>query len=221
MTARAPIGILGGTFDPIHNGHLRLAQEALEQCRLSAVRFIPSGTPPHRPAPLATAEQRLHMVRLAIDGQPGFAVDEREVHRGDKCYSADTFSALRAELGAEQALCLLVGSDAFLQLHTWHRWQDLLELTHIIVMQRSGQPLGNAIMLADETLRQQYRQRLAPSPRLLHETASGHIVVLDMPQLDISATDIRSRAAQHKNLRYLLPDQVAHYIQINQIYKTC
>jgi len=216
-----PIGIFGGTFDPIHNGHLRLAQEALEQCRLSAVRFIPSGTPPHRAAPLASAEQRLQMVQLAIHGQPGFAVDEREVHRTDKCYSVDTFSALRAELGAAQPLCLLLGSDAFLQLHTWHQWTRLFELTHIVVMQRPGRPVGNAMAQADENLRQQYQSRLAPSPRLLHESTSGHVVVLDMPQLDISATDIRSRTAQNKNLRYLLPDAVAHYIQINQLYKTC
>ena len=221
MNSTAPVGILGGTFDPIHHGHLRLAQEALEQCRLGAIRFIPSGTPPHRAAPLATPEQRLQMVRLAIHAQPGFAVDEREVHRTDKCYSVDTFAELRAELGAEQSLCLLLGSDAFLQLHTWHQWNQLFELTHIVVMQRPGRPVGNALAQADESLRQQYQNRLAPTPRLLHDSPCGHIVVLDMPQLDISATDIRSRAAQNKNLRYLLPDAVAHYIHINQLYKTC
>lgn len=221
MTSLAPIGILGGTFDPIHHGHLRLAQEALEQCRFGIVRFVPSGTPPHRAAPLASSVQRLQMVRLAIHGQLGFEVDESEVHRTDKCYSVDTFSALRNELGAEQSLCLILGSDAFLQLHTWHRWQQLFELTHIVVMQRPGRPLGNAIMQADETLHQQYQTRLAPSPQLLHESASGLIVVLDMPQLEISATDIRSRAAQNKNLRYLLPDGVVNYIQINQLYRSC
>ena len=161
------------------------------------------------------------MVQLAIQGQPGFEIDEREAYRTDKCYSVDTFSALRQELGAEQPLCLLLGSDAFLQLHTWHQWQQLLELTHIIVMQRPGRPVGNAIAQADVALRQQYQSRLAPTPQLLHESASGLIVVLDMSQLDISATDIRSRAAQHKNLRYLLPDEVAHYIHLNQLYKTC
>lgn len=219
MNCIAPVGILGGTFDPIHHGHLRLALEALEQCSLSEVSFIPSGTPPHRAPPLAAAEQRLQMVRLAIHGQPGFVLDEREAHRTDKCYSVDTFGALRTELGAERPLCLLLGSDAFLQLHTWHEWTQLFELTHIVVMQRPGRPVGNAMTHADAGLRQQYQTRLAPSPRLLHESPSGHVVVLDMPQLDISATDIRSRAAQHKNLRYLLPDAVAHYIQVNQLYK--
>lgn len=221
MNSTAPVGIFGGTFDPIHHGHLRLAQEALEQCRLGAVRFIPSGTPPHRAAPLAAAEHRLQMARLAIHGQPGFVLDEREAHRTDKCYSVDTFSALRAEFGLQQPLCLLLGSDAFLQLHTWHQWERLFELTHIVVMQRPGRPVGNAMAQADASLRQQYQTRLAPTPQLLHESASGLIVVLDMPQLDISATDIRSRAAQNKNLRYLLPDAVAHYIKINQLYKTC
>lgn len=221
MTSSAPIGILGGTFDPIHHGHLRLAQEAFEQCRLSEVRFMPSGTPPHRAAPLASAAHRLQMVRLAIQGQPGFAVDEREVQRTDPCYSVDTLAALRAELGSQQPLCLLLGSDAFLQLHSWHQWEQLFELTHMVVMQRPGRPVGNAMAQADGGLRQQYQSRLAPSPQLLHESPGGLVVVLDMPQLDISATDIRSRAAQHKNLRYLLPDAVAHYIQINQLYKSC
>ena len=221
MNSLAPVGILGGTFDPIHHGHLRLAQEALEQCRFNAVRFVPSGTPPHRAAPLASSVQRLQMVQLAIHGQPGFEADEREVHRTDKCYSVDTFSALRKELGAEQSLCLILGSDAFLQLHTWDRWQQLFELTHIVVMQRPGLPVGNAIMQADVALRQQYQTRLAPTPQLLHESASGLIVVLDMPQLEISATNIRNRVAQNKNLRYLLPDTVAHYIQINHLYIPC
>ena len=221
MNSTSPIGIFGGTFDPVHHGHLRLAQEALEQCRLSSVRFIPSGTPPHRVMPLAAASHRMAMVQLAIHAQPGFELDAREAHRTDKCYSVDTFSALRAELGAEQSLCLLLGSDAFLQLHTWHRWQEVLAMTHIIVMQRPGRPMGNAIAQADEDLRKEYQARLAPTPQLLHESASGHIVVLDMPQLDISATDIRGRVTQNKNLRYLLPDAVAHYIHINKLYKSC
>jgi nicotinate-nucleotide adenylyltransferase len=221
MHSPAPIGILGGTFDPVHHGHLRLAQEALEQCRLGEVRFIPSGTPPHRAAPFASPAQRLQMVRLAVQGQPGFVMDEREVQRTDPCYSVDTFSALRAELGPQQPLCLLLGSDAFLQLHTWHQWEKLFELTHIVVMQRPGRPVGNAVAQADSGLGKQYQSRLAPTPQLLHDSSGGLIVALDMPQLEISATDIRSRAAQNKSLRYLLPDTVAHYIQNNQLYKSC
>lgn len=108
-----PIGILGGTFDPIHNGHLRLAQEALEQCSLGVIRFVPGGTPPHRNTPRASAEQRLDMVRLALHGNQSFELDGREIFRIDPCYTVDTLSTLRAELGAMQPLCLLMGGGCF------------------------------------------------------------------------------------------------------------
>jgi nicotinate-nucleotide adenylyltransferase len=216
-----PIGILGGTFDPIHHGHLRLAQEALEQCRMQQVRFIPSGTPPHRAPPQASPTARLEMVRLALHSHHQFIVDVREAYRTDPCYTVDTLTSLREELGQEQALCLLVGSDAFLQLHTWHEWKQLFELAHIVVMQRPGRPLGNAILQADPALQQEYQVRLAPAPRRLHESSHGVIVVLDMPLLDIAATDIRRRCNEKKNIRYLLPDSVAHYIYSHQTYSTC
>lgn len=220
MAGCAPVGILGGTFDPIHNGHLRLAQEAFEQCQLAAVRFIPSGTPPHRNAPHAAAQQRLDMVRLAIAGNPAFVLDERESDRSDPCYSVDTLRALRSEFGNELPLCLLLGGDAFLQLHTWHEWQQLFELAHIVVMQRAGgQPLGNAMLAADPALREQYAARLAPAPQALHETAAGRITVLDMPALEISATRIRTRCRDGRSCRYLLPDSVLNYIQTHRLYQ--
>lgn len=220
--SQAPIGILGGTFDPIHHGHLRLAQEALEQCALDAVHFIPCGTPPHRTQPCAAAQQRLDMARLALHGHPSFVLDEREIHRNDPCYSVDTLDSLRAELGAQKPLCLLMGGDAFLMLHTWHDWRRLFELAHIVVMQRAGcLPLGNAIADADAELRDIYRKRLVPSPKALREAPHGGIFVADMPALEISATDIRRRCAESKNIRYLLPDAVAAYIHFNQLYKTC
>lgn len=215
----APIGILGGTFDPIHNGHLRLAQEALEQCNLAVVRFIPCGMPPHRDAPYASAQQRLDMVRLAVQDNPTFVLDKREIHRTDPCYTVDTLTALRAELGAQQPLCLLMGGDAFLLLHTWHEWKKLFGLAHIVVMQRAGgRPLGNAMNEADVALRNAYQTRLAPSPQLLHESPAGAILVADMPALEISATGIRARNARGRNIHYLLPDAVADYIQIHELY---
>ena len=215
----APIGILGGTFDPIHFGHLRLAQEALEQCNLAAVRFIPSGTPPHRNVPYANAQQRLNMVRLALQGNPAFVLDEREINRTNPCYTVHTLTALRTELGAQQPLCLLVGGDAFLLLHTWHEWKQLFGLAHIVVMQRAGGlPLGNAMSKADIALQHEYHARLAPAPRVLHESPAGIILVADMHALEISATDIRRRCAEGKSIRYLLPDAVADYIQSQQLY---
>ncbi|BBE52018.1 putative nicotinate-nucleotide adenylyltransferase [Ferriphaselus amnicola] len=216
-----PIGILGGTFDPIHHGHLRLALEALEQCDLRQVRFIPNGTPPHRGTPFSTPQQRLEMVRLALQGNPSFTLDEREIFRAGPCYSVHTLESLREELGAQQPICLLLGSDAFLQLHTWHQWTRLFELAHIVVMQRPGLPLGNAMLQADEVLRLEYFARLAPAPLKLHEQAAGAIVALDMPLLEISATDIRCRAATGRHLRYLVPDSVAWYIHTHHLYPTC
>mgnify|MGYP003385356711 CR=1 FL=1 len=215
---QAPIGILGGTFDPIHNGHLRLAQEALEQCDLAAIHFIPSGTPPHRTAPHASAVQRLDMVRLALQGNAAFVLDEREIYRIDPCYTVDTLTALRAELGMQQPLCLLMGGDAFLLLHSWHEWKRLFELSHIVVMQRVGHPLGNAINGANEALRDEYRARLAPAPRILRDSPAGGVLVANMPALEISATDIRKRCAENKNIHYLLPDVVADYTQLHHLY---
>ena len=217
-----PIGILGGTFDPIHNGHLRIAQEALEQCDLAQVRFIPCGNPPHRPTPTASAKSRWEMVRLALNGHSDFLVDVREVFRTDPCYTVDTLTGLRAELGPQQPLCLILGGDAFLQLHTWHEWKRLFDLAHIVVLQRAGGlPLGNAMLKADTNLQAEYTARLAPGAGALHETASGVIFVADMPALEISSTDIRRRCADGKSVRYLMPEVVVNYINTNSMYRTC
>ncbi len=218
----APIGILGGTFDPIHNGHLRIAQEALEQCDMAQVRFVPCGTPPHRPTPTAAAKARWEMVRLALSGHSDFLVDVREVFRSDPCYTVDTLAALRAELGPQQPLCLILGGDAFLQLHTWHEWTRLLELAHIVVLQRAGgRPLGNAMAQADAALQAVYQTRLAPGAGALRETVGGAIFVADMPALEISSTDIRRRCAEGKNIRFLVPDVVTNYINTHELYRQC
>jgi nicotinate-nucleotide adenylyltransferase len=217
---KGPIGILGGTFDPIHLGHLRLAQEALEQCALAAVRFIPAGTPPHRGAPHAGAAHRLAMTSLAIQGNPAFILDEREIHLAQPCYTVNTLTSLRAELGAGQSVCLIMGGDAFLQLHTWHAWKQLFALAHIVVMQRAGgAPLGNAMNGADPALQSEYRARLAPGPLALRQSPAGAILVVDMPALEISATDIRSRCAAGRSIRYLVPDAVADYIHTHRLYQ--
>ncbi len=214
-----PIGLLGGTFDPIHHGHLRIAQEALEQCNLSQIRFIPSGTPPHRAAPMAPAEARWDMVCLAVRNHPGFVADGREVSRTGPCYTVDTLGEIRTEMGETQPLCLIVGGDAFLQLHTWHEWKRLFELAHIVVLQRAGGlPLGNAMLNADPALQYEYRKRLAPGALALQESSAGAIFVADMPALEISATDIRRRCARGRDVHYLLPDAVADYIHTHELY---
>jgi len=216
----SPIGILGGTFDPVHFGHLRLAEEMLELARLREIRFIPAGTPPHRGRPQTPARHRSAMVRLAIAGQPAFVLDEREVDRTTPCYTVDTLRELRAELGTTQPLCLLMGGDAFLQLHTWHEWERLFELAHILVGYRPGFTLEERIHGATEALRQHYRQRLCGADTL-SQSDSGGVAELAIPKLEISATDIRRRVAEGRTIRYLLPDAVADYIHQHHLYETC
>ncbi|MGA8864220.1 MAG: nicotinate-nucleotide adenylyltransferase [Gallionella sp.] len=212
------IGILGGTFDPIHYGHLRLAEEMLELANLRQIRFIPAGTPPHRDAPQVPALHRSAMVRLAIADQPAFVLDEREVARTTPCYTVDTLRELRAELGAEQPLCLLMGGDAFLQLDTWHEWEQLFGLAHIVVGYRPGFTLEDRIHTVAVGLRRHYQQRLC-APDALAKRPAGGIAVLAIPELEISATLIRSRVAEKRSIRYLLPNTVADYIHQHHLYE--
>lgn len=211
-----PIGILGGTFDPIHFGHLRLAEELAGQLGLAQVRFIPSGNPWHRGAPGATPEQRLEMVRLAIAGNPLFAADEREVRTNAPGYTVETVTELRREMGYEQPLCLLLGADAFIGLTSWRRWQELFDLAHIAVARRPGFPFPEGAM--DEMLRLETGRRLTPDLGQLQATAAGKIVACPITPLDISATRIRAQTKAGHSPRYLLPDAVLDYIRTHQLY---
>lgn len=215
-----PVGILGGTFDPIHYGHLRLAEEMLELANLRQIRFIPTGIPPHRDAPQVSAQYRSAMVRLAIADQPAFVLDDREVRRDTPCYTVNTLRELRAELGAAQPLCLLMGGDAFLQLHTWHEWEQLFELAHIVVGYRPGFTLEERIHSATEALQRHYHARLCTAA-ILSQQPCGGIAELAIPKLEISATDIRRRVAENRTIRYLLPNAVADYIHQHHLYKPC
>ena len=215
-----PVGILGGTFDPIHYGHLRLAEEMLELANLRQIRFIPTGTPPHRDPPQVSARHRSAMVKLAIVDQPAFVLDAREVERTTPCYTVDTLRELRVELGAAQPLCLLMGGDAFLQLHTWHEWERLFELAHIVVGYRPGFTLEERIHTATPALRSHYQQRWCTADALSQQPAGG-IAELAIPKLEISATLIRSRVADNRSIRYLLPNTVADYIHQHHLYTTC
>ncbi len=213
-----PVGILGGTFDPIHYGHLRLAEEMLELARLEQIRFIPAGNPPHRNSPGVSAQHRCEMVKLAIADRPAFLLDEREVRKQDKCYTVDTLKELRGELGNEQPICLLMGIDAFLQLHTWHEWERILDLAHIAVGYRPGFAFDTRSM--EPTLHEQYQRRLCSVDRLA-EKPSGGIIELSIPRLEISATMIRERISESRSIRYLLPEPVATYIHQHNLYKSC
>jgi nicotinate-nucleotide adenylyltransferase len=215
-----PIGILGGTFDPIHYGHLRLAEEMLELAGLQNIRFIPTGNPPHRDTPKVSAAHRSAMVQLAIADQPDFVLDDREVKRTARCYTVDTLRELRAELGGEQPLCLLMGGDAFLQLHTWHEWEQIPGLAHIVVGYRPGFTLDKRIHSATPALREHYQRRLC-NVNYLSQYPAGGIAELAIPKLEISATLIRKRVEEKRTIRYLLPATVANYIYQHHLYEPC
>lgn len=205
------IGILGGTFDPIHFGHLRPALDVAEQLGLDRVHLIPSARPPHREQPQATAEQRLTMLHLAVKNNAQFVVDDRELHREGASYTIDTLLSLRQDF-PDSSLYLMVGTDAFAQIQTWHRWQELLGLAHIVVMQRANEKLTMSDDMADW-----YQQHLASNDGA--KTLLGEIWPVNVTQLVISATDIRKKIAHNSNPQFLLPDAVIQLIGMLGLYK--
>lgn len=213
-----PIGILGGTFDPIHYGHLRLAQEIGQGLKLDEVRFVPSGTPPHRAAPLTSALERLAMVRLAVRDNALFTVDEREIQRNGPGYTVDTLAELRREIGPARPLCLLVGADAFLDFATWSRWHELFTLAHIVVAHRPGFPVDAWQERMPQPLAREYASRTLQQPLAVHLAPAGGIAVIAIAALDISATMIRDCILAGASPRYLLPDSVLDYIQTRKLY---
>jgi nicotinate-nucleotide adenylyltransferase len=217
--ATGPIGIFGGTFDPIHHGHLRLAEEVAESAKLAEVRFMPSGTPPHRSRPGADAADRAAMARLAVADNARFSVDDRETQRAGPGYTFDTLTELRSELGASRPLALLVGADAFLELATWHRWRALFGLAHIIVAYRPGFPIDSWQARMPEPLAHEYAARYMQQPLAVHLAPAGGIAVVSMTGLDISATFVRSAIHAGMSARYLLPDAVLDYIRSRGLYR--
>jgi len=208
-------GILGGTFDPIHFGHLRLAEEMAGGIGLDQVRFIPAGQPPHRETPRTSATHRLEMVRRAVAGNPRFVVDAREVQRPQPSYTVDTLTELRAELGTEQPLWLLLGSDAFLGLPSWHDWQRVFELANIAVAARPGSELGQADAMAEPLQREVLNRKVADASAA---GPSGSLLLRQMTPLEISATAIRHTLERQGSARYLLPEAVLDYIHEHQLY---
>ncbi len=215
------IGILGGSFDPIHCGHLRIALELYEDLGLQQVRLIPSGLPPHRAPPVASPVQRLSMLKAALADVPGLCIDERELARGGPSYTIDTLTSLRAELGAVP-LCLILGMDAFLRLNTWRRWHEIIKLAHIVVAHRPGYDAqtskNGAGILPDAELASVIAECRIASPQELANKPAGCILYWPVTQLDISSAHIRALVAAGKSPRYLMPDAVADTIKSQGIY---
>lgn len=218
VSGAAPVGLLGGTFNPVHVAHLRLAQELAQALGLGQVRFVPVGTPPHRDAPRVEARHRLEMVRLAIAGNPLFEVDDREIRRQGPSYTFDTLSELRADFG-DRALCLLMGADAFAALTTWHRWEELFDLAHVVIAHRPGYPLGELQASLGAPLRKAYLQRLVTDSGILGIAPAGSVLTREITALDVSATGVRKMLAKGASARYLVPEPVLDYIDRNHLYK--
>ncbi|MGM0769705.1 MAG: nicotinate-nucleotide adenylyltransferase [Pseudomonadota bacterium] len=208
--------IYGGTFDPVHHGHLRLAIELKDRLGVAEVALVPCHIPPHRGDTGATSEQRLQMLKLAVAGEPGLVVDDRELQRAGASYTADTLRQLRAELGEREPLVMVVGTDAFAGFDRWREWEEIPRLAHVVVVRRPGPPpdsQGTAARLLWE--------RCVESPQTLHDAPCGRFLELDPPLLDISATGIRERIADGRSPRYLLPDPVWREICRLGLYGAC
>ena len=218
MLPDAAVGIFGGTFDPVHFGHLRLAEEAADTLELTKVRWIPAGQPALRDAPKVGARQRLDMVRLAIADNPRFELDAAEVDAEQTSYTVPTLERLRRPdaYGAKQPLVLLVGADAFVGMPGWHRWRQLFELAHVAVAHRPGYAIEAAHLPAE--LAEVFRQRACADRQRLTTRPAGSIVTFAMTPLDISATRIRTLLSNRSSARYLAPDCVLEHIRAHHFY---
>ena len=209
------IGILGGTFDPIHFGHLRTALDVLETLGMEQLRFIPCGEPPHRDPPQASAAQRLAMLQAAIIAEPRFVADDREIRRGGPSYMVETLESLRSELGKQQPLALILGLDAFAALTGWYHWQELIELAHLVVMTRPGWTTDD---IRQAELQSLVRAHQGDDRDSCNKKAAGGVLFCPVTQLNIASTDIRQRIQAGKDVRYLLPDSVLDLIKQQQLY---
>lgn len=206
------IGFLGGTFDPIHLGHLRMALELYEALNLAKVHIIPCHQPVHRKLPSALPEQRLAMVQVATANEPALVADDREIRRKSPSYTIDTLLEMHTEM-PDIPICLLLGIDAFLGFASWHRWMEILNQAHIIVAYRPQYHLPSTGIIAE-----MIKERLVKETSYLHENFAGGILLHPITALEISATDIRKQIAMGRNPRYLLPDSVYEYIKQFGIY---
>ncbi|MBP2170310.1 nicotinate-nucleotide adenylyltransferase [Erwinia toletana] len=206
--------LFGGTFDPIHFGHLRPVEALARQVGLQQVTLLPNNVPPHRPQPEASPAQRVAMVRLAIADLPLFRLDERELQRSTPSWTADTLAELRQERGNQQPLAFIIGQDSLLSLHKWHRWQDLLSLCHLLVCKRPGY----ATRMENDQQQQWLDAHLTQDASALQRQPAGFIFLADTPLVAISATEIRQRRQHGQSCDDLLPAAVTAYINREGLY---
>ena len=212
------VGIFGGTFDPIHYGHLRVAEEIVETVGLQKMYFVPAGMPRLRHSPVASPQHRVEIVRLAIQKNPDFVLDEREIYRDGVSYSIDTVREFKQEFGEEVRLCFILGADAFIKLPEWNNWKELFNLCHFIVSTRPGYTFTLIKELLSKELREECSQRWVSNTETLKKETSGLIFIASTTMLDISATSIRAHIAVGRNVRHLVPSVTVNYISKNKLY---
>lgn len=210
---RKCIGIFGGTFDPIHLGHLRSALELKQKLKLDEMRLLPCYIPPHRASPSVDAQQRLKMLQLALAECSELSWDGRELSREKPSYTYDTLSELRAELGPDISLSWCMGMDSFVGLDTWHRWRELLDLAHLVIVTRPGWELPEEGPVAELVAR--YNADCDEIAAL----SAGKLVIIQQRLLPISATDIRAQIKAGNSPQFLLPDAVWNYIRAHHFYR--
>lgn len=208
-----PIGILGGSFDPIHFGHLRLAKECIDLAGLDKVLFVPVNSPVHRSPLVANPDQRFEMLSLAIDNSSKFEISDCEIKRGSVSYTIDTLRALRKSY-IDSPLCLIMGMDAFLAFDSWKDWEEIPEYAHLIITNR---PNFNS-KIDKPILEKLLNSRLSKDKGELATQTCGKIMMIEIPTLDISSSRIRELLRQGRYVDYLLPDPVIAYITTNKIY---
>lgn len=208
------LGFFGGTFDPIHLGHLRLALELKQRLALDEMRLLPCYIPPHRAAPGADAQQRLKMLQLALADCAELRWDSRELQRENPSYTYDTLRELRTELGVDVSLSWCMGMDSFASLYSWHRWQELIELAHLVVIARPGWEMPTQGLVAD--LIAQHRAGVDA----IRTASAGKLVILEQRLLPISATEIRAQIQAGESPQFLVPDAVWSYIRAQGLYRS-
>ncbi|MEZ5529499.1 MAG: nicotinate-nucleotide adenylyltransferase [Porticoccaceae bacterium] len=210
---KSGIGLFGGTFDPVHIGHLRTALELKAALNLAEMRLVPSAHPPHRAQPQTSAAHRLAMLEKGINGEPGLTVDDRELHRAGPSYTIDTLAEIRAEIGPDTPLCLCIGMDSLVTMNQWHRWGEITDYAHELVAARPCWHLPREG--EDLHIVRSHRAHGAEEPC---QSAAGRLLIAEMTLLPISATGIRQALDRGESIRYLVPDGVIEYINKHKLY---
>ena len=208
-----PVAVFGGTFDPVHHGHLRSGVELAERLQFAEVRMMPCASPPHRESPERSAIHRAAMLELAVGPDPLLHCDRRELLRGGRSYTVDSLVELRQELGDKRSICLVMGCDAVLNITTWHRWEELLDLAHVVVIARPGWHIPESGPVA-----QWMRMNSTTGAAQLATLSAGTVHIEELRPFTVSASEIRQLLAAGKSARYLLPESVLDYISNHKLY---